>query len=83
VASFILFHSFSSQDPLHRAAEAGETVECQHLLDVDMLDVDGRDGLAFPTTPLHLAAKYGHADVVAVLLNKGANMRLHRYCDFV
>eukprot|EP00240_Pyramimonas_obovata_P000249 CAMPEP_0118927864 /NCGR_PEP_ID=MMETSP1169-20130426/5244_1 /TAXON_ID=36882 /ORGANISM="Pyramimonas obovata, Strain CCMP722" /LENGTH=1671 /DNA_ID=CAMNT_0006869721 /DNA_START=246 /DNA_END=5258 /DNA_ORIENTATION=- len=65
------------QDPLHRAAEAGETVECSHLLDVDLLDVDGRDGLAYPTTPLHLAAKYGHAEVVAVLLSKGANMRLH------
>mmetsp|Transcript_8387 Transcript_8387/g.15900 ORF Transcript_8387/g.15900 Transcript_8387/m.15900 type:complete len:1684 (-) Transcript_8387:1295-6346(-) len=65
------------QDPLHRAAESGETLECQHLLEVDLLDVDGRDGISFPTTPLHLAAKYGHHEVVAVLLSKGANMRLH------
>ncbi|KAK3274842.1 hypothetical protein CYMTET_16981 [Cymbomonas tetramitiformis] len=64
------------QDPLHRAAEAGEAIECQHLLEVDLLDVDGRDAMSFPTTPLHLAVRYGHAEVTAVLLNKGANMRL-------
>jgi hypothetical protein len=53
-------------------------MECNHLLEVDLLDVDGRDGIAFPTTPLHLAARYGHADVVKLLLNKGGNMRLQR-----
>ena len=64
------------QDPLHRAAEAGEAAECVHLLETDLLSPDGRDGLAFPTTPLHLASRYGHSDVVGVLLARGANARL-------
>lgn len=64
------------QDPLHRAAESGELKECQHLLKVDKLDVDGRDAISFPTTPLHLACKYGHVDVMQELLDSGANARL-------
>jgi ankyrin repeat protein len=64
------------QDPLHRAAESGELKECQHLLKVDKLDVDGRDAMVFPTTPLHLACKYGHGEVMEELLAAGANARL-------
>ena len=64
------------QDPLHHAAEAGEVDEVLHLLEVDQLDPDGQDGLGFPTTPLHLAARYGHIEVISALLDNGANMRL-------
>ena len=63
------------QDPLHRAAEGGETAECKHLLEVDGLEVDGQDSLAWPTTPLHLAARYGHADTCQALLQRGASTR--------
>lgn len=64
------------QDPLHAAAAAGEVREVQHLLEIDQLDVDGRDGQQFPTTPLHLACKFGHADVIRILLQNGANPRI-------
>mmetsp|Transcript_19877 Transcript_19877/g.64680 ORF Transcript_19877/g.64680 Transcript_19877/m.64680 type:complete len:1695 (-) Transcript_19877:99-5183(-) len=64
------------QDPLHRAAEGGEVEEAVHLIKVDKFDVDGRDGKDFPTTPMHLAAQFGHAEVMAVLLDHGANPRL-------
>ncbi|CAG9463280.1 unnamed protein product [Pedinophyceae sp. YPF-701] len=64
------------QDALHRAAEAGELEEVQHLMNVDKLDVDGEDGLQYPTTPLHLASRYGHALVVRELLEEGANPRI-------
>lgn len=64
------------QDALHRAAEAGEVEEVQHLLEVDRLDVNGEDALQWPTTPLHLAAKMGHADIVRELIARGANPRL-------
>lgn len=64
------------QDPLHRAAEAGETEEVQHLLEVDQLDPNGEDAAAWPVTPLHLAARYGHVEVASALLEAGANVRL-------
>lgn len=64
------------QDPLHRAAEAGEVDEVLHLLEVDQLDPNGEDGKAFPTTPLHLASRYGHVETVSALLENGANVRL-------
>lgn len=64
------------QDALHRAAEAGEVDEVRHLLDVDRLDVNGEDGKAWPTTPLHLASQLGHADIVRELIARGANPRL-------
>ena len=51
-------------------AEAGELEEVCRLIDMDGMDVDGRDALAHPTTPLHLAAKYGHAEVVRALLDE-------------
>lgn len=63
-------------DPVHRVAEAGELEEVCRLIDADGMDVDGRDALAHPTTPLHLAAKYGHAEVVRALLDRGASMRV-------
>lgn len=64
------------QDPLHAAAAAGEVREVQHLIEVDQLDPDGRDGKQFPTTPLHLACRFGHPDVVRLLLSSGANPRI-------
>eukprot|EP00899_Mesostigma_viride_P006767 jgi/Mesvir1/16091/Mv08385-RA.1 len=63
-------------DPVHRAAEAGEAEEVARLLDREGFDVDGRDASAWPTTPLHLAARFGHVPVVEVLLAHGANVRL-------
>lgn len=68
---------FIQVDPLHHAAEVGDASECSHLISVDSFDPDGKDASLFPVTPLHLAAQYGHIKVCEVLLELGANPRLH------
>ena len=43
---------------------------------MDGLEVDGQDAQAFPTTPLHLAAQFGHREACVALLDHGASLRL-------
>lgn len=60
-----------SRTPLESAAEAGDIGQVAELLAGVDIDVDRRDYDG--CTPLALAAKKGHADVVARLLACGAN----------
>lgn len=60
---------------LHEAALSGDVVALQRLLDVEaagtaLVDVAKGDG----TTPLLMAAMMGHASVVRILLEEGANV---------
>ena len=77
VDSLIPAFQFIQVDPLHHAAEVGDSAECAHLIQVDSFDPDGKDASLFPVTPLHLAAQYGHIKVCEILLQLGANPRLH------
>lgn len=56
---------------MHIAARMGFISIVEHLLRVEtgLLEVKGSDGL----TPLHYAAMNGHEEVVALLVNTGAN----------
>ncbi len=56
---------------IYEAAEQGDIAEVERLLqaDPDCLNQQGRGGW----TPLHWAAAGGHADVVKLLLSKGAD----------
>ncbi|QDZ17832.1 anoctamin [Chloropicon primus] len=77
IDSLIPAFQFVQVDPLHHAAEIGDADECSHLIKVDAFDPDGKDASLFPVTPLHLAAQYGHIKVCEVLMELGANPRLH------
>ena len=56
--------------PLHLAAQSGDVVTVQRLLDAGNR-VDPVDGIG--RTPLHLAALAGHVEVASLLLDRGAD----------
>lgn len=61
--------------PLHIAVESGETEIARELIElgsaVDAVDRFGR-------TSLHIAARYGRADTLDMLLDKGADSKINR-----
>ncbi|KAK7195705.1 ankyrin repeat protein [Novymonas esmeraldas] len=60
---------------LHHAAFAGNGAFVKAILDrsgTQQVNVDAADGEGW--TPLHYAADRGHADIVAALLDEGANV---------
>jgi ankyrin repeat protein len=59
--------------PLHLAARSGNIDECRRQLALGAL-VDARDNLGW--TPLGMAAGKGHAAIVGLLLDHGANLNL-------
>ncbi|XP_060080735.1 serine/threonine-protein kinase TNNI3K-like [Ylistrum balloti] len=74
---------------LHLATYKGDTECVQYLLDHDKVDVNlaGNSG----ATPLHIAAKCGHAEITSALLESGAKVNvedavkfspLHVACNF-
>jgi ankyrin repeat protein len=56
---------------LHLAARSGDVDECRRQLALGAF-VDARDDLGW--TPLGMAAAKGHADVVGILLDHGADL---------
>jgi ankyrin repeat protein len=58
--------------PLHIAAGEGHVQLCSVLLEHRQVDIEACNGGG--ATVLHLAAEYGHVDVVKLLLNRGANV---------
>lgn len=60
-----------SGSPLYKASMNGRSNEVRELLNSGA-PVDERGGYGF--TPLWMAARYGHADAVSMLLDKGANV---------
>ena len=59
-------------NPLHSAAESGQTEAVQALLDFGA-DLEARSYYG-GKTPLHLAAQSGHLEVVQALFTNGANL---------
>jgi hypothetical protein len=62
--------SYPAQTALHQAASAGQLDMCKYLIkeraNVSMVDENGN-------TPLHLAARFNHVDVVAFLRDNQSN----------
>merc|ERR1719328_909631 len=61
--------------PLQEAASSGNKAEVQELLQHDDIQIDAPDNKG--RTPMHLAAQKGHSSVVAVLIQRGANINTH------
>jgi len=64
-----------SQVEMFRAVKAGNIERVRELLVLDPSLVHARDGDA--STPLHYAAWKGHADLVDVLVDAGADIQAH------
>ena len=64
----------ASEYPLHDAVDAGDLELVNHFITVHMADVNAAD--VSRNTPLHIAAKEGHASIVAALLAAGADVNL-------
>jgi len=58
---------------LHQAAKDGDTVTIKTLLDQGQ-KIDETYAMS-GSTPLHFAVRYGHADAVRLLLDRGADIR--------
>lgn len=56
---------------IHRAVKAGEMETIRTILDTDSSAISSRDAKGL--TPLHLAVAGGHTDIVALLLEQGAD----------
>ena len=65
----------SSEKQIIKAAKSGEAETVKVLLreDPDLIHVEDRDG----STPLHCAAWKGHVEIVALLLDAGAEIDAH------
>lgn len=61
---------------LHLAAGRGSTKRTLAVLSRGEIDIDQRDHDQNGSTPLMMAATFGHPQVVTVLLNKGANVSI-------
>lgn len=66
---------WQASSPLGRAAAKGDTASVKRELAAPAADVNGRSGQK-AASALHIAARLGHADVVAVLLAAHANPAL-------
>jgi ankyrin repeat protein len=58
------------QTPLHLAAQSGHLHVAMQLVDKTELELEDKNGL----TPLLVAIKNGHADVVSMLIKAGSNL---------
>jgi ankyrin repeat protein len=58
--------------PIHKAARKGDKAAVIALLEQNPALVSSKDSLGY--TPLHLAAKYNHPEIVALLLANGADV---------
>lgn len=61
------------RNPLHRAASAGQINLVRQLLEANAYPIDLPDSLGW--TPLIIAASAGHREVVAYLVERGANVQ--------
>ena len=61
------------RNPLHRAASAGQINLVRQLLEANAYPIDLPDSLGW--TPLIIAASAGHCEVVAYLVERGANVQ--------
>ena len=66
--------------PLHEAAKTGDLDSVNHFITVHMADVNAT--IIYGKTPLHEAARYGHASVVSVLIAAGADVNAKNSGDF-
>lgn len=69
----------TAKNALHFAAREGNLEEVQNLISAGY-DVNAGD--IFSTTPLHLAAMYGHENVIIYLLNQGAKINSKAYVSY-
>ena len=65
--------STAATDPFHDACERGDAQCVEQFLRAGQVDVNAGDPQRANTTPLHLAARRGFADVARLLLAHGAN----------
>src|SRR5947207_4014133 len=62
-----------------KAAKSGNIAAARQLLEADRLLVEARDSDG--STPLHCAAWKGHSEVVALLLDHGADVNARNHND--
>eukprot|EP00116_Pleurobrachia_bachei_P002163 sb/3462425/ len=70
IASYTMSDHIASRAPIHYAALCGKMDILDYLLTEIMMDIDTPDG--YGSTPLVLAALYGHPTVAEGLINRGA-----------
>ena len=68
-------------DPFHDACERGDAQHVENVLRAGTVDVNAGDAQRANTTPLHLAARRGFADVVGLLLAHGADVNVRGAWD--